>query len=221
MMTTIQSLLQTSGTGAAVAAQSTKTPAGSEDRFLKMLVAQLKNQDPLNPMDNAEVTSQMAQISTVSGVQQLNTTLQAMSGQINAAQPLQAASVVGRQVLVSGSSLQLAGDAAIGGFSLEQPVDQLTIIIRDASGAILHQADLGPQQSGMHNFEWDGIADNGQRAVNGMYSFSAIGTAAGKKVDAQLLSFARVDGVNAGVGELTLNLGGYGNVKLSEVRQIF
>src|SRR3990172_2141446 len=95
---------------------ATKTAAQEqEDRFLKLLVTQMKNQDPLNPLDNAEVTSQMAQLSTVSGIEKLNTTLQAMSSSFASSQSLQAAGMIGRSVLAPGSSLSLQNGAAVGG----------------------------------------------------------------------------------------------------------
>src|SRR5262245_54146433 len=92
--------------------------AANADRFLTMLVAQLKNQDPLNPLDNAQVTTQMAQISTVEGVNRLNSTLEQLAGAFGAAQPLQATSMVGRQVLVQGGALALGAEGARGGYAL-------------------------------------------------------------------------------------------------------
>ena len=79
---------------------TTKNDAGSEDRFLKLLVAQMQNQDPLNPMDNAQVTSQMAQINTVSGIEKLNTTVPGLNSQFVQLQALQGATLVGRDVTV-------------------------------------------------------------------------------------------------------------------------
>jgi flagellar basal-body rod modification protein FlgD len=104
-MTTVQST--TSSTSAASAATVASQTSAIQDRFLKLLVTQMKNQDPLNPMDNAQVTSQMAQLSTVSGIDKLNATVQALSDSMAAAQSLQAASMIGHAALVPGTEIDL------------------------------------------------------------------------------------------------------------------
>ena len=92
MSTTINSTTAATGTTAATAASATSTAnADAADRFLKLLVAQMQNQDPLNPMDNAQVTSQMAQINTVTGIEKLNTTVSGLNGQLVQLQALQGA----------------------------------------------------------------------------------------------------------------------------------
>jgi flagellar basal-body rod modification protein FlgD len=219
-MSAIDSVMQTMN-GTSPAATAKKSEPGSEDRFLKLLVAQMKNQDPLSPLDNAQVTSQMAQISTVSGIDKLNTTLQTLTGSMTASQPLQAAGIVGHMVLVPGSTLTLAGGAAAGGFSLDQPVDQLTVTVRDSLGNALHTVNLGAQKAGMQTFAWDGVADNGQTAVDGSYSFEVSGLAAGKKITATPLALGRVDAVRPGADGLTLTLGGFGEAKMADVKQFF
>ncbi|HRQ09334.1 MAG TPA: flagellar hook capping FlgD N-terminal domain-containing protein, partial [Nitrosomonas europaea] len=95
-----------------------------QDRFLKLLVTQMQNQDPLKPMDNAEVTSQMAQISTVSGIDKLNTTLEKLVADSDARRSFEAATMIGRGVLVPGTDMQLENQAAIGGFELAESVDK-------------------------------------------------------------------------------------------------
>ena len=102
-----------------------------QDRFLKLLVTQMKNQDPLNPLDNAQVTSQLAQISTVNGIEKLNTTLQAMANGFTAGQSLQAAGMIGHNVLVPGSALQLTGGNGAFGVDLAQPADDVKVTIKD------------------------------------------------------------------------------------------
>jgi flagellar basal-body rod modification protein FlgD len=219
-MSTIDSLMQTTNTSSPTAAAQKSEP-GSEDRFLKLLVAQMKNQDPLSPLDNAQVTSQMAQISTVSGIDKLNTTLQTLTGSMTSAQPLQAAGLVGHMVMVPGSTLTLAGGEAAAGFSLDQPVDQLTVTVRDSMGNAMHTVNLGAQKAGMQTFAWDGVADNGQSAVPGTYAFEVSGLAAGKKITATPLALGRVDAVRPGTDGVTLTLGGFGEAKMSDVKQFF
>jgi flagellar basal-body rod modification protein FlgD len=219
MINSVQSTGSTSplNTAAPVAQDST---ASSEDRFLKLLIAQMQNQDPLNPMDNAQVTSQMAQISTVKGIESLNSTLTSLLGGFNAAQPLQAASLVGHAVLAPGSSLILKDGEAQGGAVLTQSVDSLTVTIKDSSGRVLHTKDLGPQREGTVRFAWDGSTDSGAAAANGIYQFSVSGQAGGQKVTADALAVGQVVSVTPGDKGVTLTLGGLGDYSLAQIKQI-
>ena len=117
-------------------AAKTSTAAETQDRFLKLLVTQMKNQDPLNPMDNAQVTSQMAQLSTVTGIDKLNATLQALSDSMTSNQSLQAASMIGHGVLVDGKDVDLSDGAGYGGFELAQPVDRARVSVYDKAGGL-------------------------------------------------------------------------------------
>ena len=140
-----------------------KDDAGSAERFLKLLVAQMQNQDPLNPMDNAQVTSQMAQINTVSGIEKLNTTVKGLSAQFSQLQTLQGASLVGRDVIVPGDKLDIDKDAAVGqgGYELSGPADNVQVDVLSPSGQLLDTIKLGAQGSGMHSFDWPaGAATN-------------------------------------------------------------
>jgi flagellar basal-body rod modification protein FlgD len=198
------------------------TPGANEaqDRFLKLLVTQLKNQDPLNPMDNAQITSQMAQISTVSGIDKLNATLQSMATSFNADQSLQATAMIGRSVLVPGTGLQLQNGAALGGVSLAQAADKVEVTITDGSGQVLHKVDLGPQAAGVLGFQWDGLTDSGASAVPGNYSFSVEAVQGGKKLDAVTLARGVVGGVTQGTAGVMLKLNGMGSVALTDVKQV-
>ena len=195
--------------------------AANADRFLTMLVAQLKNQDPLNPLDNAQVTTQMAQISTVEGIHKLNETLQAMSLGFASTQTLQTASLVGRQVMTEGSTLQLAGGVARGGYQLEGTADGLTLTVKSASGVIVHRAELGAQEAGMHGFEWDGTTDSGVAAAPGMYSFEIAARSGKEPVKATALAVGRVDGVTPSASGTTLDLGALGTTSFAAIKHIF
>ncbi|MDP2107925.1 MAG: flagellar hook capping FlgD N-terminal domain-containing protein, partial [Rhodocyclaceae bacterium] len=117
--------------------------ADIQNRFLTLLTAQLKNQDPTSPMDSAQMTSQLAQISTVDGIERLNATLQKMLGNTADAQAMQAAALVGRGVLVPGSALQLVEGAAVGALELAGPADEVTVTIKDANGLVQRTLNLG------------------------------------------------------------------------------
>src|SRR5450755_1727985 len=137
---------------AATAGASASDSASIGDRFLKLLVTQLKNQDPLNPMDNAQLTSQLAQISTVTGISKLNDTMSALSASLGSNQYVQAAGLVGHTVLTPGNKLQLASASAAGGVRLESAADNVLVTISDASGHAVRKIDMGAQSAGAQTF---------------------------------------------------------------------
>jgi len=223
MSTTIGSTTDTAATLAALNASGSAGTAGTDeaqDRFLKLLVTQLKNQDPLNPMDNAQITSQMAQISTVSGIDKLNATLQGMATSFSANQSLQATAMIGHSVLVPGNALQLQDGAAQGGVNLPQAADQVVVSILDGSGQVVHKVDLGAQAAGVLGFQWDGATDSGASAAPGSYTFSVNAVQGGNKIDAVALKFGLVGGVTQGKDGTMLKINGAGQVALSDVKQV-
>lgn len=208
----------TSGTSATTA--SATSAAASQDRFMKLLVTQLKNQDPLNPMDNAQMTSQMAQISTVSGIDKLNATLQALSASMTPNQTLQAAGMIGHGVLITGNSMDMAGGVGLAGFSLTQPVDSAKISIYDASGALVHNMDLGAQAAGTVKWQWNGLDNAGNALPNGTYTFSVDASLGGNAVAATGLQYGVVNSVSQDAQGVTLDVGKLQNIALTQVKQI-
>ncbi|NMF91369.1 flagellar hook assembly protein FlgD [Aromatoleum petrolei] len=199
---------------------SSKDEVDSQGRFLTLLTAQLKNQDPMNPLDNAQVTSQLAQISTVDGIERLNTMLtQILEGQ-QSSESMQAASLVGRGVLVPGSGLKLGDAGSIGGFALDVPADAVTMHIKDAQGLEVAAVDLGSFDAGTHNFQWDGTTLDGSRAANGKYKVSIEAVTGGKPITAEALEFGAVTSVVRGTKGTDLQVGDMGIFKMSDVRQI-
>jgi len=140
---------------AALAATTQADAAATSDRFLKLLVAQMQNQDPLNPMDNAQVTSQIAQINTVSGIEKLNSTVDGLSGQFVQMQALQGAALVGHEVVLPGNRLSVADKVGQGGFELAADAASVKVEILSASNQVLGSVDLGKQSAGIHGFTWD------------------------------------------------------------------
>ncbi|MCC6916445.1 flagellar hook assembly protein FlgD [Nitrosomonas sp.] len=192
-----------------------------QDRFLKLLVTQMQNQDPLKPMDNAEVTSQMAQISTVSGIDKLNTTLEKLLADSDARRSLEAATMIGRSVLVPGTGMQLENHAGIGGFELTEPVDKLTVTVKDSAGITVREIDLGAQAAGVGTFVWDGMASNGNAAADGQYSFALKAMRAGKEVSSSSLAFGSVSSASAGKDGALLEVGRLGYVGMDAIKKIF
>lgn len=208
-------------TSAATASAATASAAtASQDRFMKLLVTQLKNQDPLNPMDNAQMTSQMAQISTVSGIDKLNATLQALSASMTPNQVVQAAGMIGHGVLVPGSGVDLTGGAAFGGFTLPQSADVTKVSVYDQSGALVRNIDLGAQPAGTTKWQWDGMDNAGVAMPNGAYTFKVDASQASNAVAASTLQYGMVNSVDQTAQGVTLSVGKMQNILLSQVQQI-
>ena len=191
------------------------------DRFLKLLVAQMNNQDPLNPLDNAQVTSQMAQINTVTGINNLSETVASLVAQFAQLQSLQAAQLTGRSVMVAGNGLALGADGdALAGFELQAPADSVNVEVRDANGLLVREIALGAAGEGIQRFAWDGTTNSGARAAAGLYTFTVKATASGREVDATALAVRRVEGVRQDAGTVSLVLAGLGPVAFADIKQI-
>jgi flagellar basal-body rod modification protein FlgD len=125
------------------------------DRFLKLLVAQLNNQDPMNPMDNAQMTSQIAQINTVSGIQQLNDSIKSMSAQYTSMQVMQGASMIGHQVVAEGSTMSVNAGVGTAAVSLDADASSVQVQVLTPGGQLIDQFDMGALTAGTHNIQWD------------------------------------------------------------------
>lgn len=191
------------------------------DRFLTMLVTQMQNQDPLNPMDNAEITSQLAQINTVKGIDSLNTTMQKLLTSYSEALSMQSSSLVGKNVLAAGNSLPLGDNGALGGVKLAGDADKVSVVISDANGVKVAQQDLGAQKAGVVNFVWDGKNADGTRVANGTYQFSVQATQGANKVTSTALEVGTVSALVRGQNGFQLEIPGTGLVDFSAVEQIF
>jgi flagellar basal-body rod modification protein FlgD len=212
----------TDGAGAAGALSSkTVSSADGEQRFLKLLVTQLNNQDPLNPLDNAELTSQLAQMSTVSGIERLNTAFQSLLAQSGSSQVLQSASLIGRSVLVPGTGLELKQGAAVP-FAVELPqgADSVKVTVTNAAGNTVRSFDLGALPPGVKTLSWDGMSDDGAKLADGAYTVSVAAYSADSRVMAGALTYAGVASVSQGGNGVALDLGGGRKAALSEVRLI-
>jgi flagellar basal-body rod modification protein FlgD len=215
------STLNKSSTTSAVGASSSPATtaandAGSQDRFLKLLITQIQNQDPLSPMDNAQVTSQIAQINTVSGIQQLNTTVQGLTGQFTQLQALQSANLVGRDVVVPGNVLDINGGVGQGGFELSSPANAVKVDVLSPSGQIISSLALGALGSGSHSFNWPaGTAtnDSGLR-------FRVTATSGSVNSTPTMLMRDRVNAINTSGKVLNLELQNAGSVPYSSVRAL-
>ena len=203
-----------SSPASSAAADATMT----SDRFLKLLVAQMKNQDPLNPMDNAQVTSQMAQINTVTGIDKLNSTVAGLSAQFMQMQAMQGASLVGHDVIVPGNKLDIDAATATGqgGFELQIPADAVKVEILSPSGAVVQTLNLGAQGAGMHSFDWPA----GTATDSSGLTFRITATAGGVAIASTPLMRDRVDAVTTNGNSFNLELEKSGSTPYGSVKAL-
>ena len=194
---------------------TTKSSSEQADRFLKLLVAQVQNQDPLSPMENSEVTTQMAQINTVTGIEKLNSTVESLSGQFLQMQLLQGANLVGSGVLVPGNQLSFADGKASGAFELTSPAGAVEVEVVNARGDVVRTIKLGAKDSGVHPFSFDAA---GATESSGL-SFRIKAVTGENEVSSTPLMNDEVASVVTRDGTLKLQLQRGGSVAYNDVRQ--
>jgi flagellar basal-body rod modification protein FlgD len=192
----------------------TANEAGGSDRFLKLLVTQMQNQDPLNPMDNAQITSQMAQISTVDGISKLNGTVEGLTSQFSQLQTLMGASLVGRDVTLQGNKLAIEGGQGVGGFELSGKANSVMVEILSPAGRVVDTLDLKAQSQGRHSFEWPA----GTLPDGAPYTFRVVAKSGTSDVSSTSLMRDRVNAVTTNGSSLTLELQNSGTVAYSDVK---
>ncbi len=202
-----------------------------KDKFMTLLITQMKNQDPMNPLDNAQVTSQLAQLSTVTGINQLNTTLESLKSSYQQSETLQAATMIGHGVLVAGDKVSLQGGKGIMGVEIGSAADKVQVIVTDPrTGKDVHTIDMGPQQPGTVPIAWDGVPDPSQVGPDGKpvtlrdgnYLIRVVASR-GEEVlkDAKSLSFDSVASVTTNPKDgVKLNLPNLGVVSMADIKQI-
>ncbi len=208
----------TSGTNNTKSTNS-NDPAAMQDRFLKLLVAQLNNQDPMNPMDNAQMTTQMAQINTVTGINQLNDTMTSMSSQFTAMQALQGTSMIGRTVLSDGDTLGTPVEKiSTAAFDLSGSAADVKVNITTAAGTVVDTVTLGALDEGRHYFAWDTSKYTGD-VSNLRFEVASLNGAA--KVANTPLSPSQVVATSSKDGALTLELGNGESLAYNKVKAVF
>lgn len=201
---------------------TTKTTTADEmqTRFLNLLITQLKNQDPLNPTDANQMTAQLSQISTVSGIEKLNASMEKLLGSYSGTQNMQAAAMIGKTVLTAGNGLQLTADGAVGGVNLAGAADKVTITIKDSTGKVVQTQSLKDQAAGVLNFAWDGKSDADVALSPGSYTFSVEAVRGDTEVEAVALQAGTVNAVTLGANGTSLQLANNKTVAYSDILQI-
>lgn len=207
---------------------SLKTPTAQKqgelgkNEFMELMIAQLNNQNPLEPQDNGEFIAELAQFSSLEEMQGLNATVEGFTSSFQSTQALQASAMVGRSVLVNGSTgpTSVAGTMS-GVVDLPASTSSLRVSVLNASGELVNQYDMGQQFAGQVSFLWDGKNTTGEQMPSGQYTIKAEASYSGKTEQVSTMLSANVDSVSIGRdSSITLNLAGMGSVPLGEVRQI-
>jgi flagellar basal-body rod modification protein FlgD len=209
------------GTAAGDASRiKTKDQLGQKE-FLQLMIAQLKNQDPFKAMDPSQFLGQLAQFGTVSGIQEMQSAVATLSESMRSSQVLDGATMVGREVLLPSAQVALHAEGSVhGAIDVPSGTNALQVNVRDAAGTLIRRMTQ-PTTTGLNDFSWDGMADNGVRAPAGNYTFEAIANVGGKAASLEMLLASRVASVtiDAATG-LTLNTADLGSRSLSEVRRV-
>jgi len=222
MNTIDSSLTKELGLSQATQTKSTEGELGQED-FMKLMTTQLRNQDPFEPMDNGEFLGQLASFGTVSGIEDLKLEIQKLAGSLTSNQTVQAASMVGREVLVPGNFANLTSGGSISAaVELPNSVSNLSVGIYDQSGQLIRNTSLGSQSSGTVTFNWDGLAKDGGAAPPGRYEIRAEAVSSGINEAYDVLIVDNVQSVTLPrTGEeMKLDLAVLGEVSFSQIRQI-
>lgn len=186
---------------------------GSTERFLKMLVTQLQNQDPLNPMDNAQITSQIAQINAVTGLEKVNSSIQSLSGQFLQMQMMQGAGLIGREVMVQGDEITVAGGVGRGAVELAGSATSVKVEVLGAGEKVVDTLDLGALEGGRTAFEWNpGTLDAGAG-----YTFRVTAVNGKEAVSSRTLAIDRVQSVSTVGDKLALTLSQLGTAAAASI----
>jgi len=210
-----------SGSSASTAVAGT-TLGGTD--FLTLMLAQLKNQDPTSPVDSNTFLNQLAELSEVQGITQLNSSFSTLSNSLVSSQAMQASSLLGRTALVPSSSVDLTspGAAITGAVAVPQNSSQVLLNVKNSAGEVVQQINLGAQASGISNFTWNGTLSNGAQAPAGQYTLTAqvSGVSAGTTINTYVNGV--IDSVTMGSGTtgMSVDVAGQGPVALSNVLQI-
>ncbi len=193
-----------------------------KNEFMKLMIAQLENQNPLDPQDNGAFISQLAEFSSLQEMQGISASVNNFTNQFRSSQALQASAMVGRSVLVPASTSPLSTGGTISGMvDLKSSTGSLNISIFNGSGELVNQFNLGQQAAGTVPFVWDGTNSKGEQMPFDTYRIKAQATQNGTSTQLSTLLSANVNSVSIGQkGGISLNLSGMGTVPLEQVREI-
>jgi flagellar basal-body rod modification protein FlgD len=230
-MTIVNNVTNTTNTtttpdSASTTSASATSASSLQSTFLQLLVAQMQNQNPTSPLDSSQMTSQLAQINTVTGISQLNTTLQSVQSQLTATQQLQASALIGKSVFAPGTSVTVAsGTATSTGVQLSGSSSDVQAVFKNSSGTIVRTIDLGAQSAGVVAVNWNGADNSGNVVPDGTYTMSVTAAPASSTsaaITATPLTMSAITSVvqEAG-GAIGVTLTSGTTVPLTSVAQVF
>lgn len=211
-------------TQAALAAAQQKKSANSLgiDEFLTLMTTQLKNQDPMKPLEGTEFVAQLAQFGAVSGIQSMQTSIESLSNSLRSTQVLNGSTLVGRDVMVQADSFTFTEGVAVNG-EIDAPagLSALHVRITDSTGALVREIEIEPH-AGVNTFTWDGLNAEGDPVESGDYEIEAIGTLGSQTGSLEVLMAGRVSSVSIdSTGtNLTLNTSALGPISMNNVRRV-
>jgi flagellar basal-body rod modification protein FlgD len=200
--------------GTASSVKSTK------DDFMKLLITQMRYQNPMDPMDNAQMTSQIAQLNTVEGINQLNATVSGLQASLMASQSMQSSSLIGKTILADGNAINLQNGSASLSMRLEGAAESVIVDVINSSGRIIKTANLGANAAGIQTFTWDGSTNEGGIAPNGQYTFQVNAKKLNQTVVVTPLTQATVSGVELTSTGPKLSLNNGTSIAMSTVRGV-
>ena len=221
-MVTSSPVTNTSAVNSAAPVNTATAPVSAEqNQFMTLLVAQMRNQDPLNPMDNNQMSSQMALLNMVSGINSLNKTLSSMSASQQLGDSFKATDLIGHTVLIPSSSVVLNNGNGDFSIDLADNVQSATVSLTDKQGNLVKSFNLGATPAGVHSLSWNGLSDDGQVLADGSYAIKIDALKNGTAVNAASLVTDRVDNLVLSGGLASLQLSRLGNIGLSDIRAVY
>ena len=203
-------------------AENERTSTLDQSDFLKLMTTQLMNQDPLQPMENGEFLAQMAQFSTVSGITEMNTSVQNLSESYRSQQLMQASGLINKSALVEGNFAELKADKGLSGaMVLDKATDGTKVVVKNLQGEEVYSEELGIKFKGIHEFKWDGVTTGGYTAPEGTYLVEVMALDNGEVYNPTTLVYANVNAISsAPAGELLLEVAGVGNLPFNDVYRV-
>lgn len=212
---------RTAATGGTTVTTKAAAESLGQGDFLKLMTAQMKNQDPFAPVDNTQMVAQMAQFSQLAGISEMSTTLKAMADKLGATSTADAVSYIGRTVLTAGNTAYARTTGGIAGaVELTGDADKVLVTIADASGATLKSMNLGTQAEGTATYDWDGKTESGADAGTGPFTVTVTAQKDGMTVPSTGLVWAPVQSVSTVDGAAKLVVPGVGTISADKVREI-
>ncbi|QMU60385.1 MAG: flagellar hook assembly protein FlgD [Gammaproteobacteria bacterium] len=191
--------------------------------FLELMVTQLQNQDPFEPLQSGEFIGQLAQFGTVSGVGELNNSFSALSSSLISSQSLGATNLIGKNALIPSDSLSLKeGEIARGAIGANAPASNVNVNIFDEAGNLVKSLPIGVVNDELQDFSWDGTDASGNQVSDGEYFFSVVGTQGDDSVALDTYAYKQIESVSLGQNSnsVRLNVENGGELKISEILKI-